>query len=71
VVWVKWDTEFVDNKEGHANKMAFALKDDMYASEKAHCGWNLLTEEYVRWAAQGAQQQLQEQQEGTEVQARE
>jgi hypothetical protein len=36
VVWVLWDTEFIDNKEGYANEMAFALKDDMYAKENAH-----------------------------------
>jgi hypothetical protein len=46
--WVKWNVEFANNGEGYANEMPIALKDDLYAKEKTHMGWNLRTKEYVR-----------------------
>jgi hypothetical protein len=61
-VWVKWDVEFANNGEGYANEMPIALKDDLHAKEKTHMGWNLLTEEHVRWAALEEQQQQQQEQ---------
>jgi hypothetical protein len=41
IVWVKWDVEFANNGEGYANEMPIALKDGLYAKEKAHIAHGL------------------------------